>query len=145
MPSAVFDPHPDTSQRGFERREVYCHMQVALEELPRMGDIQLTIQVSARFNYSARAAQRMAGRFAADEISYLLRVGEPTLAVKDRLFWRVPLTLSYPDTGSVGEVGAVDVDVETGQIMMTPEKMNQLIDSARFLASTHATIDRFAS
>ncbi len=111
-------------------------MQVALEELPRVGDIQLTIQVSATFNYSARAAQRVVGRFAADEISYLLRAGEPTLAIRERLFWRVPLTLSFPDADHVGDVGTVDVDVETGQMLIDPEQLKQVTEHANFLAAS---------
>lgn len=120
-------------------------MQVALEELPRTGDIQLTIHVSAKFNYSAQAAQRVVGRFAADEISYLLRTGEPTLAIRDRLFWRVPLSLSFPDTGHAGDVGAVEVDVETGQMLITPAQMKQMTDHAHYLAASHAAPERSAS
>jgi hypothetical protein len=41
--------------------------------------------------------------------------GEPQLVVGECICWRIPVILSMPPTGDRGEVGAIDVDVETGQ------------------------------
>jgi len=107
---------------------------VLLERIPQVGQVQLTLQVSAHINYSAHAAMRQVGRFVADEISYLLRAGDPTLVVSDSLRWRVPVILALPTTGPLGEVGAVDVDVETGQLSITPEQIAGIARRAEDLA-----------
>ena len=113
-------------------------MEATLDQLPQTGQFQLTIQVSAQLNYSARAAQRRVGRFVADEIGYLLRSGSPTLVVSERLFWRVPVILALPTSGTVGEVGTIDMDVETGQLAITPQQITQITRRAEDLTA-HAT------
>jgi hypothetical protein len=99
--------------------------------------MQLTIQVSAQINFSARAAQRRVGAFVADEIGYLLRSGEPTLVVADRLRWRVPIILALPTTGPLGQVGAIDMDAESGQLIVTPEQVTAITHHAEDLAHAH--------
>lgn len=113
-------------------------MEATVEQIPQAGRIQVTIQVSADLNYSADAARRMVGRFVADEIGYLLRGGEPTLVAAERLCWRVPVILALPHTGPVGTVGTVDVDVETGQLFVTPEQVADVTRRAQDLAAHHA-------
>jgi uridine kinase len=80
---------------------------------------------------SADVARRLAGRFVADKISYLLRAGEPTL---DCPYWRVPICFALPTTGLLGIVGTVNVDVETGTIVITPEQIMTIKQSAESLA-----------
>lgn len=113
-------------------------MEALLEQLPQMGNIQLTIQVTADFNYSAQAAQRLARRFAADEISYLLRVGEPTLVAGERIAWRIPIVLALPSHGPVGQVGMIDVDVEHGRIQVTADQIEQIRLRAQELGDRYA-------
>ena len=113
-------------------------MEATVEQIPQAGRIQVTIQVSADLNYSADAARRMVGRFVADEIGYLLRGGEPTLVAAELLCWRVPVILALPHTGPVGTVGTVDVDVETGQLFVTPEQVADVTRRAQDLAAHHA-------
>ena len=55
-------------------------MGVAVKQLPRTGKLQIDIYVSADVNFST-AARRRVSRFVADEISYLMRGGEPDLSV----------------------------------------------------------------
>jgi hypothetical protein len=110
-------------------------VETVFEEMPQMGDIELTIQIKARFNYSAVAAQRLARRFVNDEISYLLRVGNPTLVAQKRLVWRVPLLLAYPHVGEVGQVGNVDVDVEDGRLFLNSEQVETIRRNALALSA----------
>ena len=113
-------------------------MEALLEQLPQTGDIQVTFQISAHFNYSAIAAQRLARRFVADEIGYLLRVGDPSLVMSARMAWRVPILLALPSHGVVGQVGAVDVDVETGSILITPSQIREIALRAREIAERYS-------
>jgi hypothetical protein len=114
-------------------------MEAVIEQVPRTGNIQLTIQINADFHFSAKAAQRLARRFVADEIGYLLRVGEPVLVAGEALCWRLPIILALPAFGAVGEVGEIDVDVETGRILLTATQ----VESIRHRA--HDLGDRYAS
>ena len=76
------------------------------------------------------------------EIGNLLYGGEPTLAVGERICWHVPVLLAYPDSGPVGQVGVLDVDIETRAVLTTPEQLAVLSDYALFLAER--TADRTA-
>jgi hypothetical protein len=91
---------------------------------------------------SAPAARRLVNRFIADELGYLLRAGEPTLAVSDRAFWRVPILLATPDAGLLGEAGTIDVDAATGRIVATPEQLAAINRRAEDLANAHTTRSR---
>ena len=65
-----------------------------------------------------------------------MRAGEPALIVgDDRLRWRVPVILSLTSRGDVGEVGAIDVDVETGQMHVTPQLVAEIETRAEALAA----------
>lgn len=110
-------------------------MEAVVKAIPQTGDIRLTIEVSARQNFSAKSAQKIVRRFVADEISYLLRVGEPSLVLAQRLYWRVPIQLAFPHQGTVGTVGAIDVDVETGQVLVIPENIAEITRHATGLAA----------
>lgn len=68
-------------------------------------------------------------------ISYLLRAGEPNLVLGQRLYWRVPIELALPDRGVVGVAGTLDIDVETGQILATPEAIAEITRHAERLAA----------
>jgi hypothetical protein len=106
-----------------------------IEQIPQMGDITLTIQISAQFNYSAVVAKRMVSRFVADEISYLLRAQEPSLVAAERIVWRVPVVLAFPDTGIQGVVGTIDVDVENGRLLLAPERIESISNRALEMAA----------
>jgi hypothetical protein len=60
--------------------------------------------------------------------------GQPELQVVDeQLFWRVPIVLSLPRLGALGTVGAVTVDARTGDISLSGEDQERLINHARWL------------
>jgi hypothetical protein len=109
-------------------------MDNVIESLPQAGHLQVNIQLQADVNYSRYAARRKVSRFVGDEISYLLRGGEPILALTERICWRVPVVLTLPPKGSVGTVGAIDVDVETGQLYTTPQQISEISRHAEALA-----------
>jgi hypothetical protein len=63
------------------------------------------------------------------------------LIVGERIRWRVPVWLSLPPTGDLGEVGTIEVDVETGQLEITEVLLQKLTLRAEELANryTHKT------
>jgi hypothetical protein len=108
--------------------------QIDTLSLPRSGRVAVNIKVSADIHISAKVAQRRVSRLLISEIGNLLYGGAPSLAVGERICWRVPALLVYPDTGPVGQAGTLDVDVETGEILVTPEQLSEIKDYAHYLA-----------
>ncbi len=83
---------------------------------------------------TAGEARRKVVRFLLDEVSYLLRPEQPALVKTDRLIWRVPIALTYPSRGIVGQVGHIDVDAETGRLLVTSEAIVEIKRNAHSLA-----------
>jgi hypothetical protein len=110
-------------------------METVVEQLPTSGTMNLKIQVSTTFNFSAVAARRKVGRYIAEEIGYLLRSGEPKLVVSERIAWRVPVILALPTIGPIGEAGAIDVDVETGKLNLSPDLIASITQNGERLAA----------
>ncbi len=101
-------------------------MDTTIQNLPTTGKVEINVSVSATMNFTAYAARKRVSRYVADELSMFLRGGEPTLLVSDRLYWRVPVLLSIPGRGLLGETGAIDVDVETGQLRLTSALLGEI-------------------
>lgn len=110
-------------------------MSVKVESLaPTSGQLSINIQLSATVNVTAFSARQKVTGFVADEISTQMHAAEPTLIVGERICWRVPVILSMPPTGDRGEVGTIDVDVETGQLQITPTLVQEIERRAEYLA-----------
>lgn len=102
--------------------------------LPRFGRVEVNVNLSADIHVTATMARRRVSRLVISEIGNLLYGGDPSLIVGERICWRVPVLLAYPDTGPVGQAGMLDVDVETGEVLVTPEQLTEITDYAHYLA-----------
>jgi predicted DNA-binding antitoxin AbrB/MazE fold protein len=91
--------------------------------------------VPPQVRITASEARRKVSRFLLDQVSYVMGAEQPTLTETDRLLWRVPVVLTYPDQGTVGKVGYIDVDAEHGTLLSTPETIQELQENARALAA----------
>jgi hypothetical protein len=109
-------------------------MVAAIQALPQTGRLEVNIRVSADMNVSAYAARQKANSFILSQISYMMHGGEPELILGKRILWRVPVILSQRSQGDVGQVGAVDVDVETGQLTVTPLQIEEIQARAEEIA-----------
>jgi len=102
--------------------------------LARSGRVEVNIRVNADAHVTATMARRRVSRLVISEVGNLLYGGEPSLVIGERICWRVPVLLAYPDTGPVGQVGALDVDVETGEVLVTPQHLDEIREYAHYLA-----------
>lgn len=102
---------------------------------PRTGQLAIDIRLTASVNVTDFSARQKVTGFVADEISTNMHGGEPELIVGERICWRVPVILSLPPTGDRGKVGAIDVDVETGQLMVTYALVEEIERRAEYLAT----------
>ena len=89
---------------------------------------------AATVNVTAYSARQKVTGFVADEISTNMHAGEPRLVVSERIIWRVPVILSLPPSGDRGEVGTIDVDVETGQLVVTRSLVEEIKRRAEYFA-----------
>lgn len=111
-----------------------------VESLPKTGRLEVDIRVKADINISAYAARQKVNGFVLSDISYMMHAGNPTLVLAERICWRVPVILSLTSRGDVGEVGAIDVDVESGQMRVSPQLIAEINARAQGLAlSTTST------
>lgn len=101
---------------------------------PPSADLEIDIRVRTRLAITAFTAQRKVSRLVLERVSNLLCGQEPTLVVGDRVRWRVPVWLGFPNMGMVGKVGDVDVDVETGEILFSQRVLDELSERADDLA-----------
>ncbi len=106
--------------------------------IPETGLWELQVNISAAVNCSAEDARRAANRFVHHEISYLMRGDSPSLVVADRVYWRVPIVLSFPSHGPVGMVGSIDVDVDTGELNVSSGLIAEIQRRAQDLATRSA-------
>ena len=102
---------------------------------PQAGQLAIDIRLSATVNVTAFSARQKVTGFVADEISTNMHGGEPQLIVSERTCWRVPVILSMPLAGDRGEVGEIDVDIETGQLMVTCALVEEIERRAQYLAN----------
>jgi hypothetical protein len=117
-------------------------MRVEIDKLPsNQGRLSVHIEVTANMNVSAFVARQKVTGFVADEISTHLHGREPVLVMAERIRWRVPVWLSLPPTGDLGEVGAIEVDIETGQLEITEALIQELTLRAAEVAdrTSHST------
>ena len=113
-------------------------VELDLSSLPSSSQLDVHIHIAAPLRVTASEARRRVTRLVASEIGNLLYGGEPTLTVGERILWRVPVLLAYPENGPVGQTGTLDVDVETGAVLANQEQLTAIADYALFLAERSA-------
>ena len=108
---------------------------------PLESKVVLKIKVTAQVNVSAFIAQQKVTKLVMERIGNLLYGGEPDMVVssllaspQQRLCWRVPVVLAYPSSGPVGTVGAIDVDVQSGEVLATTLSLKEIAARAQDLA-----------
>ena len=111
-------------------------MRAELEEiaLPAPSEVKIELSLTAQVNVTDFTAQRKVSKLLLDEVGNLLYGERPSLVVGRQLLWRVPVWLALPTTGPVGQVGVLDVDVQTGEILFTQHVLNEIAERGDDLA-----------
>ena len=87
----------------------------------------------------ASAARRKVNRFVASELSVLAGAGESVLSqAGGRAAWQVPVILTQPGRGALGQIGAILVDRATGSLLLTETTMEEMRARARILVAGSA-------
>ena len=98
------------------------------------GTLTLQLNKQIEIKVSATEAQRKVNTYIHLELSTQLHAETPLLIVGERVWWRVPLHLTFPSFGDVGTVGFLVVDPVTGDIDTTPVKIAEITQQAETLA-----------
>jgi hypothetical protein len=92
------------------------------------GQVRVDIRIQADLNVSAFVARQKVTGYVVDNISDHMAGDDPTLVVDgDRFLWRVPVQLAVLPRGRLGQVGTIDVDAQSGQLLIT----NRLTEDVR--------------
>lgn len=91
------------------------------------------INVVATVNLDAAAARRKATAWLASEVGNLLISGAPQLIISKETVWRMPVVLTSSVTGTVGEVGSIDVNAETGELLAGETVRDQILANVQHL------------
>jgi len=104
------------------------------DSVPETVPIHLRFHVVATLNVTARDARRRVNRQVVTKLGTGLVAQDPELVIDDEsIVWRVPIMLSLPELGDLGQVGTIDVDAETGEILTTTVAQERIIQHARRL------------
>lgn len=94
--------------------------------IPEKGQVHIAFKLSFEIKHTAVQAKRIVNSWLLNEISYLIGADMPTLVLHKRPVWRVPVWLTLPGTKHKEIIGAIDVDVETGQLIDLANSKEQI-------------------
>lgn len=102
--------------------------------------LQLNLHLSLDLGITAKQAKRKLSRFLLDEVSLFIGPEEPLLVFMEaaKVVWRFPLHFSMAKQGKLGQVGAIDVDAQNGELLLTDEQIMEIKLNARLLARSAA-------
>ena len=100
------------------------------------GTLKLNINVSAEARITANEARREVSGYVLSYISNLMHGAEPSLVLDKQIYWRVPVILSHPPHGDRGQVGEIDVDIETGKLLVDDEIIAEITARAQYLIAS---------
>ena len=109
--------------------------------LPEQAEVKIELSLTARVTVTDAIARRKVSKLLLDRVGNLLYGERPSLVVGHRLLWRVPIWLGLPAVGAVGQVGTLDVDTQTGEILFTQQMLTEIAERGDALAkrTTSAT------
>jgi len=109
--------------------------------LPAQAEVKIELSITAKLNLTDVIAQRKVSKLLLEQVGNLLYGERPSLVAGRRLLWRVPVWLGLPSTGPVGQVGALDVDAQSGEILFTQQILDEIAERGDELAkrSAHST------
>lgn len=106
--------------------------------LPEQAEIKIELSITSKINITAIVAQRKVSKLLLDRVSNLLYGEHPTLVAGDKLLWRVPIWFALPTTGPIRQVGTIDVETQSGEILYNQYLLEEIEKQAHEAAQTTA-------
>lgn len=114
-------------------------MTIALTEPIQDDDtLQLDIHISTTLGISASEAKRKLARYLMDNVSMFLTPQRPLLIVTNAnvITWRFAILFAMGPQGILGQVGEIDVDAHSGEILLTSASQKEIETNAKRLAKS---------
>ena len=102
--------------------------------IPDQTEVKIELTLTSKVNFTAVSAQRRVSKLMLDRVGSLLYGERPNLVAGERLVWRVPIWLGLPSIGPVEQVGTLDVDTHTGEILFTQDILEKIKERGNDLA-----------
>ena len=107
---------------------------VDAKTISQAAPIHLDLHITATLTKSVEDACRQVNQRLVPELGTGLVARDPQLVISDeRIVWRVPIVLSLPGLGELGQVGAVDVDARSGEMLIDTAARERIVQHARHL------------
>jgi hypothetical protein len=105
-----------------------------MDSVPETAPIHLSFHIVATLNVTAEEARRQVNRQVVTELGTGLIARDPELVLAgEQIAWRVPIVLSLPGLGDLGQVGTVDIDARSGDLLLNPDARERIVQHARRL------------
>ena len=102
--------------------------------LPPRMEVHVQLSLTSQVNVTDYTVQRQVTKLLLDQVGNQLYGERPSLVIGRRLLWRVPVWLALPTTGPLGQVGTLDVDANTGEILFTQVMLDEIAERGNALA-----------
>lgn len=108
---------------------------------PEKGELQIEGRFmgktfAGKIPVSPKEAKRNANGYLSMDVAMAIVADEPILIWGERPVWRMTTSLLLDEWGRVAQVGAIDVDAMTGDVIpLTPNQIQKMQDKANELAS----------
>lgn len=104
---------------------------LAAQPVSQTAPVYSNVHLALMLNVTAEDARRLVNHQVVPELGTGLVARDPALMIAgEQIAWRVPILLSLPELGDLGEVGMVDVDARTGAIALGAAAQKRLIQHA---------------
>ena len=99
-------------------------------------ELNLQITIAATIQVDAKTTRRQATAWLVSEVGNML-IGEmPHLVIGQQTLWRVPVMLTSSRVGAVGQAGTVDVDAETGELLVDEQVRERILANVKALTGS---------
>ena len=103
-------------------------------EIPEQAEVSFKFEISAKANITSFVAKQSIEDFLLNSVGNLLCAGEPEFFVGEGgIFWKIPVHYTIPSKGTLGTVGSLLVDVQTGEIVRTIKDLEEIKSNAKML------------
>lgn len=105
------------------------------EGLQNLETLKNSLAAASRIRIDAQTASRMVTRWVVDNVGNML-CGEAPLLINasEKFYWRVPVVLGSTNGGVLRQAGTVDVDTETGILLVDDQLAKEIRDHAQALS-----------
>jgi hypothetical protein len=115
---------------------------LAQQPATETGTLTLLLDQQIEILVSGQEARRRVNNWAHLELNSQIRAMQPQLIVTadGSAHWRVPLHLTFPALGDVGEVGTILVDVAQGNVAPSSDLIAEIKQNAQALAQRFTAV-----